>query len=63
MGDVFSGLVELGTDGVQHAPHCIPAVEHAPRLLVTLHVVFDLALQLLVHLFVLDDLEHEGVDV
>lgn len=63
MGDVFSSLVELGTDRVEHAPHGLPAVEHAPGLLVTLHVIFYLPLQLFVHFLVLDDLQHERVDV
>ena len=63
MGDVFSSLVELRTDRIQHASHSLSAVQHTPSLFVRLYVVFNLPLQLLVHLLVLDYLKHEGVDV
>lgn len=63
MRDVFPSLVELSTDRVQHAPHGFPAIEHAPSLLITLHVIFNLPLQLFVHFLVFDDLQHEGVYV
>lgn len=59
MSDILAGLVELSTDCVQHASHGLSAIEHAPGLLVTLHVVLNLPLELLVDLLVFDDLKHE----
>jgi hypothetical protein len=63
MSNVFSGLVEPGADGVEHVAHGISAIEHGPSLLVTQHIVLYFSLQFLVDLLVLDDVDHEGVDL
>ena len=60
MGNLLFGLVKLVGDLIQKAPHGVLPVQHRPGFLVTLDVVFDLLLELLVDLFVLED-AHEGL--
>ena len=53
MSDVFLGLLELDSYGVEQPTHGFLAVEHMTGLLVALNVVLDFPLQVLVDAFVL----------
>lgn len=63
VGDVLSSLAQPCTDSIEHLPHRLSSVKHRPRLLIADDVVFDLALQFLVHFFELDYLHHDAVDL
>lgn len=63
MRDVGPRLPQTRRDRIQHPLHRFLAVQHTPGLLIALNVVFDLSLELIVDLLVLNDLPQEGVYV